>query len=99
VGSWVETESPHFTARHAEEDLEHAVDVLDQLEAMRDDLAVRLGTLPEDVAVVLHRSDEQLAMARPSVPLRRALTAPASRRYLAGGISGSEIHVLSPPAR
>jgi hypothetical protein len=36
-------------------------------------------------------------MARPSLPIRRALTAPASRRYLAGAVSGTEIHVLSPP--
>jgi hypothetical protein len=97
VRSWVETESPHFTARHAEEDLEHAVDVLDQLEATRADLAERLGALPENVEIVLHQSDDALAMARPSVPFRRALTSPASRRYLAGGISGSEIHMLSPP--
>jgi hypothetical protein len=97
VRSWVETESAHFTARHAEHHLEYAVEVLDQLEAMREQLAERLPVLPEDVAIVLHQSDDQLAMARPSVPLRRALTSPASRRYLAGAVSGTEIHVLSPP--
>jgi hypothetical protein len=97
VSSWVETASAHFTARHAEEDAEHAAGVLAQLERTRDRLDTLLAALPEDVAVVLHGSDEQLALARPSLPIRRALTAPASRRYLAGAISGSEIHVLSPP--
>ena len=95
--SWLETASAHFTARHAEEDAEHAAAVLAQLEAMRDRLGGLLDRLPEDVAVVLHGSDGQLAMARPALPLRRALTAPAGRRLLAGGLAGTDIHVLSPP--
>lgn len=95
--SWLETASAHFTARHAEEDAEHAVATLAQLESMRDRLTGLLDALPEDVAVVLHGSDSQLAMARPVLPVRRALTAPAGRRLLAGGLSGTDIHVLTPP--
>jgi hypothetical protein len=95
--SWLETASAHFTARHAEEDAEHAVAVLAQLETLRDRLVGLLEALPEDVAVVLHGSEGQLVMARPALPLRRALTAPAGRRLLAGGLSGTDIHVLTPP--
>lgn len=95
--SWLETPSAHFTARHAEEDAEHAAAVLAQLEAMRTRLEGLLDEQPEDVAVVLHGSEGQLAMARPALPLRRLLTAPAGRRLLSGGLSGTDIHVLSPP--
>jgi hypothetical protein len=95
--SWLETASAHFTARHAEEDAEHAAAVLAQLEAMRDRLGGLLEALPDDVAVVLHGSEGQLAMARPALPLRRVLTAPAGRRLLAGGLAGTDIHVLTPP--
>jgi hypothetical protein len=97
VSSWLETASAHFTARHAEEDAEHAAAVLEQLEAMRARLAPLLPSLPEDVGVVLHASDGQLAMARPGLPVRRQLTAPSARRYVAGALSGYDIHVLSPP--
>jgi hypothetical protein len=97
VSSWLETASAHFTARHAEEDAEHAVGVLDQLEAMRARLVPLLPALPQDVGVVLHASEGQLAMARPGLPVRRQLTAPSARRYVAGALSGFDVHVLSPP--
>ncbi len=97
MSSWLETASAHFTARHAEQDAEHATAVLAQLEAMRARLEPLLPSLPEDVAVVLHGSEGQLAMARPALPLRRRLTAPASRRYVAGALSGTDVHVLTPP--
>jgi len=97
VGSWLETASEHFTARHGEEDAEHAQAVLEQLEGMRARLVGLLDPLPEDVAVVLHASEGQLALARPMLPLRRWLTAPAARRYVAGGVAGTDVHVLSPP--
>jgi hypothetical protein len=93
----VETASAHFVARHAEQDAEHAQSVLDQLEEARERAAELLPSLPDDVAVVLHRSEGELVMARPSLPIRRLRTAPASRRYIAGGVSGTEIHVLAPP--
>lgn len=97
VSSWVETASAHFAARHAEQDAEHAEAVLVQLEDARERAAELLPSLPEDVAVVLHRSEAELLLARPGLPLRRLRTAPASRRYIAGGLSGTDIHVLAPP--
>jgi hypothetical protein len=97
VSSWLETASAHFTARHAEEDAGHAAGVLEQLETMRVRLEPLLPALPDEVGVVLHASEGQLAMARPGLPVRRQLTAPSARRYVAGALSGFDIHVLSPP--
>lgn len=97
MSSWLETASAHFTARHAEEDSDHAVAVLEQLETMRARIAPLLPVLPEEVAIVLHASEGQLVLARPGLPIRRRRTAPAARRYVAGALSGSDIHVLSPP--
>jgi hypothetical protein len=37
-----------------------------------------------------------LALARPSVPVAWALTAPAARRYVAGWASRHELHMLTP---
>lgn len=97
MSAWLETGSEHFTARHAEADAEHAEAVLEQLESVRERLRSLLPSLPEEAAVVLHPSDAQLTLARPELLLRRRLTAPASRRYAAGALSGTTIHVLSPP--
>lgn len=97
MSSWLETASAHFTARHAEEDADHARAVLEQLEATRARIAPLLPALPDEVGVVLHAAEGQLALARPGLPLRRQLTAPAARRYVAGALSGYDIHVLSPP--
>ncbi|HEY8583350.1 MAG TPA: hypothetical protein VIL49_10395, partial [Capillimicrobium sp.] len=94
---WLETDSEHFTARHADGDAQHAVAVLEQLEGARARLAPLLGELPEGVAVVLHAGEAQLALARPALPLRRWSVAPAARRYVAGALAGTTIHVLSPP--
>lgn len=93
----METASEHFTARHAEEDAEHAAAVLVQLEATRARLSGLLDALPDEVAVVLHGSEGQLALARPALPVRRWLTAPSARRYVAGAPSGTDLHVLTPP--
>lgn len=97
MSAWIETGSAHFTARHAEEDAAHAEAVLAQLEELRTRLTRLLPSLPEDVGVVLHASESQLALARPALGLRRALTSPASRRYVAGALSGTDVHVLTPP--
>lgn len=45
---------------------------------------------------MLHRSSTSLALARPTVPLAWALTAPAARRYVAGWMSSHELHTLTP---
>jgi hypothetical protein len=50
-----------------------------------------------ELTVVLHRSSTSLALARPTVPLAWAVTAPAARRYVAGWTSSGELHTLSPP--
>ena len=47
---------------------------------------------------MLHRGATSLALARPTVPVAWALTAPAARRYVAGWISTHELHVLTPTA-
>jgi hypothetical protein len=93
---WTETRSPSFTARHEERDARDAVSVLELLEGTRERLADAFRLVPEDVAVILHTSQLQLALAQPYLPILRALTAPAGRRYLAGWFSRGEVHVLAP---
>jgi hypothetical protein len=92
----VQTTSPSFTARHDDADGDDAVGVLELLEGTRERLGSVFPTIPAELAVILHRSDAELALAQPYLPLVRRLTAPAGRRYLAGWFSRREIHVLSP---
>jgi hypothetical protein len=94
--SWVETTSPSFTARHEQRDSDDAVSVLELLEATRERLSDAFPAVPAEVAVILHGSEAQLAMAQPYLPLLRRLTAPAGRRYLVGWFSSGEVHVLAP---
>ncbi len=94
--SWVETASPSFTARHDERDEDDAVSVLELLEGTRERLVDAFRALPAEVAVVLHSSVPQVALAQPPLPVVWLLTAPAGRRYLAGWISAREVHVLAP---
>jgi hypothetical protein len=94
--SWVETTSPSFSARHADEDAAEVVALLELLEATRERLAGRLPVPDERVAVIVHSSAAQLALAQPAVPVLRRLTAPAARRYVAGWFGTREIHVLTP---
>ena len=49
-----------------------------------------------DLAVVLHPTSAQLDAAQPWLPLQRARTAPAARRYVVGTVTEEEIHVLAP---
>ena len=94
--SWVETSSPSFTARHTEADADDVVGVLELLEGTRERLAGVLPVVPEGLGVVVHPTLAQLDLAQPVVPLLRRLTAPASRRYLAGWFTPRELHVLAP---
>lgn len=96
--SWAETISPSFSARHADEDSEDVVGVLELLEGTRERLATVLPVMPEQLGVVVHPTAAQLDLAQPIVPILRRLTAPASRRYLAGWFTPREIHVLAPRA-
>ncbi len=94
--SWLETTSPSFCARHAERDADDVVGILELLEGTRERLAGVLPVVPEGLGVVVHPTVAQLDLAQPVVPLLRRLTAPASRRYLAGWFTPRELHVLAP---
>jgi hypothetical protein len=94
--SWVETASETFVARHDERDADDARRVLAQLEHARPRLERRLQAEVGELAVVLHPSSAQLDAAQPWLPVQRARTAPAARRYLVGTVGDDEIHVLAP---
>ena len=96
--AWVETASRSFTARHESRDSAAAESLLERLEGFRERLGRSFATVPEGIAVVMHPTPLQLSVARPWLPAARAMTAPASRRYLAGWFGPEEIHVLTPAA-
>lgn len=94
--SWVETRSGHFTARHDDRDAQDAEEVLALLEQAREELAPLVEPPPGEIAAVIHSGFLGLALSQPIVPFVYAVAAPASRRYLAGWPTRSEIHLLSP---
>lgn len=96
--AWVESVSPSFRARHEEADAEEAGRILDSLEETRDELAGIFRRSVAEVTVVLHRSPSSLALSNPGLPVMWMLSAPASRRYIAGWAGGQELHVLAPKA-
>jgi hypothetical protein len=96
MGSWVETTSPHFAARHDAIDEDDVVEVLELLEGTREHLARVFGVVPGEIDVVLHGSRAQLYAAQPELPAILRLTAPAARRYLTGWPSTNAIHLLAP---
>ena len=96
--AWVESNSSFFHARHDSHDAEDAARVLAELEGTREQLGDMFPRSPEEVTVVIHRSAGALYMAQPFLPVARALTAPAGRRYQVGWFGAKEIHVLSPAA-
>lgn len=87
-----------FRARHESGLRSDAGQVLLSLESLRERLERVFPRTVADLTVVLHGSAFSLSLACPLLPLRWASTAPSARRYLAGWASGSELHVLSPPA-
>lgn len=93
---WTETSSPSFRARHEERDADDVSAMLAMLEGAREALAPRLPSVPGDLEVVVHSSTTQLALANPPFALLRRVTEPAARRYVAGWVTQSEIHVLAP---
>jgi hypothetical protein len=95
---WVESVSASFRARHELGDADDADRVLHSLERTRDRLGAYFPRAGGDLTVVLHGSVLSLSLARPLVPAVWALTAPASRRYVAGWAGGGEVHVLSAAA-
>jgi hypothetical protein len=96
--AWVESQSMSFSARHETRHADVAADLLQRLEEFRAELEGVFGRTPWDVAVVIHPSAVELALAHPWLPLARRFAAPASRRYFAGWFASGEIHVLAPEA-
>jgi len=94
--AWLETASETFVARHDERDVDDAQRVLAQLEYARRRLERHLDAHAPVLAVVLHPTSAQLDAAQPWLPLQRARTAPAARRYVVGTVTDEEIHVLAP---
>ncbi len=94
--AWIETQSPHFVARHSEEDAEDAGGVLELLEGTREQLADVFPVPQDGLTTVIHSNLTQLSLSQPIVALLRLVTVPASRRYIAGWYSREEIHVLAP---
>ena len=94
---WEETTIGSFRVRHESDDRGGAMRIVATLDAVRPRLDEVFTRTPEEpVSVIVHASPGALAFAHPVLPLARALTAPAGRRYLAGWIGREEIHVLSP---
>jgi len=87
-----------FSARHETRHADVAADLLQRLEDFRGELDGLFEHTPWDVAVVIHPSPLELALAHPWLPLARLFAAPASRRYFAGWFTSGEIHVLAPDA-
>jgi len=96
--AWVESQSMSFSARHETRHADAAAEVLERLEEFRAEMDGVFGRTPWDVAVVIHPSPLELALAHPWLPLARMFAAPASRRYFAGWFARDEIHVLAPDA-
>ena len=94
--AWIETHSPNFVARHEDSDGEDGYAVLELLEGMREQLDELFELTPEGITVVVHSNGLQLALAQPVSAILRATTSAASRRYVAGWYSSSEIHLLAP---
>src|SRR5687767_4908484 len=78
---WTETPSLSFTARHESTQSDAAIAVLEALETHRAKLERLFPSAPAHIAVVLHDSALQLALAQPYFLIARRLTAPAGRRY------------------
>ncbi len=95
---WVETESLSFTARHESTQTRAAERVLDDLERFRERLESLFPAVPGELVVVIHPRPAMLSAAHPWLPLLRAVSAPAGRRYFAGFFGRREIHVLAPTA-
>lgn len=95
-GTWTETPSASFVARHASDEGGEAARILDQLEQTRARLAEIFPATPDTVSVVIHSSPTWLYMAHPYLLIARALTDRAGRRYVGGWFTLREIHLLSP---
>ncbi len=95
---WVESVSPSFRARHDARAIDDADRLLYGLERTRARLERTFPLLPEELTVVLHGGPLGLAFTNPLLPVAWALAEPASRRYVAGWVTTTEMHVLAPRA-
>ena len=80
--AWVQTASASFRARHDSAAATDAREVLESLEEVRLRLTGLFPTVPAGLTVILHGGLGGLSLAAPLLPLQRALTAPAARRYV-----------------
>ena len=96
--AWVETASLSFAARHDSEIAEEAAAMLADLEEFRAGLEDLFDVVPAGVAVVVHPRPLMMNFAVPWLPLARAVSAPAGRRYFTGFFAAREIHVLAQSA-
>lgn len=95
---WVESVSPSFRARHHIEHADEAQRLLYDLEHARSRLERRFTRVPDGMTLVLHDGPLGLAFTNPLLPAVWAVAASSSRRYIAGWVGASELHVLSPRA-
>ena len=72
--------------------------MLDDLEDFRTSLDGFFERVPGGITVVLHPNSTALSLAAPWLPLARAVSAPAGKRYFAGWFARGEVHVLAPEA-
>ncbi len=70
--------------------------MLASLERTRTALEQRFPRVVADVTVVMHERTASLMAAKPLFALVWAASAPASRRYFAGWVTRTEIHLLAP---
>ncbi|MFP5362845.1 MAG: hypothetical protein ACLGI5_08965 [Thermoleophilia bacterium] len=96
MSSWVQTASRNFTARHDDREQVDVASVLELLEETRERIGPLFGPLPDEVTIVVHASGLELDLAQPFLPVVRRLTHPAARRYLAGWVGSTALHVLAP---
>jgi hypothetical protein len=95
---WAESVSPSFRARHHIEDADSADRVLYGLEDTRAQLEQLFPRVPTHMTAVLHGGPFGLAFTNPLLPVMWVIATPANRRYIAGWVGTSELHVLSPHA-
>lgn len=96
--AWVESVSASFRARHESRHADDADRVLHSLELARDRLERVFPRTVGDITIVLHDSWLGLSLTNPLLPLGWFATDPAARRYVAGWVGTSEIHLLAPAA-
>jgi hypothetical protein len=95
---WTESSSPHFEARHEDDDLRGTAAVLELLETTRSSLARIFPQVPDEVTVVMHPGPLPLSLAAPPLTLAWLASRSPSRRYLAGWCSTRTLHMLAPRA-